>query len=504
MNRPAGYAHLIERYKLKVLPNWHVSTVLSAGIMRREVEGGQVEDFYTPSYWPGEQLGDHLLFALKYDGVNLGILQALFEVVPETELLAWVAATPNSKYTRRVWFLYEFLMARTLPLEDLRQGNYVTLLEPELYFTLEPGRRVARMRIVDNLLGGASFCPIVRHTTVLQNFDELDFERRCDVLMDLYPVELLKRAQRYLYTKETKSSFEIERVDPSPDRIERFANLLEMAEQRDYCDKAALIEVQNHIVDPRFRDDDYRTSQNYIGETLSYRNERIHYICPKPGDLAALMAGLLEAHQLMQSGLTSRIVHAAVISYGFVFLHPFEDGNGRIHRFLIHNILALRGLTPRNLIFPVSAAMQKAMQAYDRSLEAFSRPLATLLKYALDEDGQMTVEGATDQFYRLIDMTAQAEALCAFIQQTFEHELIAELRFLANYDKAKRALRSIVDMPDRLIDLFIRICHQNQGRLSTNKRVSHFHMLTEAEVAQMEQALDDTFAANADQVDAQD
>jgi len=27
------------------------------------------------------------------------------------------------------------------------------------------------------------------------------------------------------------------------------------------------------------------------------------------------------------------IVHAAVIGYAFVFLHPFEDGNGRIHRF---------------------------------------------------------------------------------------------------------------------------------------------------------------------------
>jgi len=42
---------------------------------------------------------------------------------------------------------------------------------------------------------------------------------------------------------------------------------------------------------------------------------------------------------------------------GFVLIHPFEDGNGRIHRFLIHHVLARRGFTPQGLLFPVSAVM---------------------------------------------------------------------------------------------------------------------------------------------------
>lgn len=33
-------------------------------------------------------------------------------------------------------------------------------------------------------------------------------------------------------------------------------------------------------------------------------------------------------------------VLAAGIAFGFVFIHPFEGGNGRIHRYLIHHVLA--------------------------------------------------------------------------------------------------------------------------------------------------------------------
>lgn len=494
-SRPAGYSHLIEQYRLEAIPNWHTSTILGSGVARTSVLGGQVEDFFPPTYWPGEGLGDHLAFALKYDGVNLGILYALFETVSTEELCAWITTFPTGKYTRRVWFLYEFLMGRQLPLDNLNQGNYFEVLEPDAYFTALPGRRVPRMRITDNLLGKRDFCPIVRRTATLQSFKESEFQRRCDALIQSYPADVLRRAQKYLYTKETKSSFEIEHLQPGADKLDKFVALLEMAEHRDYCDKDGLIEVQNRIVDFRFQDSDYRTSQNYVGESLSFRNERIHYICPKPEDLPSLMDGLIEAHRLIGDGRISPIVHATIVSYGFVFLHPFEDGNGRIHRFLIHNILALRGLTPKNLVFPISATMLKQLPRYDQSLEAFSQPLTALLKYELDEEGRMHVFGATARHYRFMDMTSQTESLFAFLRQTIETELVEELRFLASYDKTKRALKEIVDMPDRLVDLFIRFCHQNNGHLSAKKRDAYFQMLTTEEIRQMELALDQSFDA---------
>ena len=86
-------------------------------------------------------------------------------------------------------------------------------------------------------------------------------------------------------------------------------------------------------------------------------------------------------------------------------------------------------------------------------------------------------------------MTPQAEALFRFIDQTIHTELAHELAFLANYDQTKRAIQEIVDMPDRKIDLFIRFCLQNNGRLSARKRVSHFDFLSDEEIARMEQPI---------------
>ena len=210
---------------------------------------------------------------------------------------------------------------------------------------------------------------------------------------------------------------------------------------------------------------------------------------PKPSDLPELMAGLLTAQKMMKEGAVPAIIHAAAISYGFVFIHPFEDGNGRIHRFLIHNILFLRDATPKGLMLPVSAAMLQSSALYDQSLEAFSNPLMQQVKYNLDELGQMTVLGEIGRLYRYIDMTAQAEALYDFVRLTIEHELVEELDFLANYGKTRKVIQEIVDMPDRLIDLFIRLCLQGGGRLSKKKRAAHFEFLTDDELSNLEKAV---------------
>ncbi len=102
IERLTGYSALIARYGLEVIPNWHSSTVINSGIHRIDTIGGQIKEVYPPKYWPGDMLGDHLEFALKYDGTNLGILASLFrKPIKKTSLSLFTAANPY-------WLLFPY------------------------------------------------------------------------------------------------------------------------------------------------------------------------------------------------------------------------------------------------------------------------------------------------------------------------------------------------------------------------------------------------------------
>ncbi len=154
----------------------------------------------------------------------------------------------------------------------------------------------------------------------------------------------------------------------------------------------------------------------------------------------------------------------------------------------------LRSATPKGFMFLVFAAMLKNRELYDGSLEEFSGPLMKLIEHDLDALGRMTVSGETSSWYRHIDMTAQVEALSEFVRLTVECELVEELDFLVSYDETRQAIQEVVDMPDRLLDLFIRLCLQNNGHLSGRKRESYFNFLTDGELADMKKAAKEGYA----------
>jgi len=494
--RPVGYLWLIERFELSVLPCYHQSLVWSRS--RREVhhQPDCVEDYFPQRMEPGNTLGEQLEFAIEHDGIDLGILTALFQKTDPNELAEYIKQKPLGRNTRRIWYLYEFLTEELLPLDDLTSGGYFELLDSKRYYTSgSEFRRIRRQRVLDNLLGTAEFCPIVRRTEKLAEYETIDFGERLTTIASRYNPDLQLRASNFLYLKETKSSFDIEREVLDESRTERFVGILKQLPNEDLLSSGKLIDLQHQIVDPRFAETDYRAKQNYVGESIDWGREKIHYIPPPPGDLHSLMNGIFDSHRRMSLGGIHPVIHATVVAYGFVYMHPFEDGNGRIHRLLIHNVLGSRGFTPYGTIFPVSAAMLLDMRAYDRSLESFSAPLMRLpnLSYRLNEDGEIAVEGNEGWYYRYMDMTHQVEAMFGFITSTIDDVFVSQLDFLSSYDQARHDIQRIVDLPNPKLSLFIKICGQNHGRLASSKRKRLFSELTDDEIARMERAFREAF-----------
>jgi hypothetical protein len=232
-----------------------------------------------------------------------------------------------------------------------------------------------------------------------------------------------------------------------------------------------------------------------VGRSVGLAEEEVHFIPPRPQDLPELMAACLDTSRSLLNSSLHTVITAAAIAYPFVFLHPFSDGNGRLHRFLIHYVLSFRRFAPDGVVFPISATMLHRPQDYDASLESFSKALLPFVEYTLDGRGRMTVRNDTRDFYRHIDCTFIAEMLFSFMEETIEKELPAEILHLRRYDNARRLMREVVDLPNRHADLFVRLCLQNNGALSKSKRQHpDFALLSRQEIAGLEAAVTEAFA----------
>ncbi len=166
---PAGYHYLLDNFGLTGMPHWHASFVSSSGTYKSKVQDGTTENIYPARYWPGDKVGDHLEFALKYDGINLGLLAQIFEHIAPEELTEYIKSRPTGKYARRIWFFYEFLTGKQLPLEDISSGNYVDALEAKDHYTVCKGDKSRRHRIVNNLL---TLQPFVRSSEEPRSFPD--------------------------------------------------------------------------------------------------------------------------------------------------------------------------------------------------------------------------------------------------------------------------------------------------------------------------------------------
>jgi len=206
-----------------------------------------------------------------------------------------------------------------------------------------------------------------------------------------------------------------------------------------------------------------------------------------------LVDGLLTTYNLQMKNEYSAIISAASIAFGFVFIHPFEDGNGRIHRYLIHHILAKKQFTQQGIIFPVSASMLNHIDDYRKVLESYSQPLLDFIEWKETKKHNVEVQNVTIDFYRYFDATKQTEFLYDCVNDTIQNIIPEEINYLIKYDEFKRYLDDDFEMPDNTVDLLIKFLEQNNGKLSNRAREKEFSLLTDIEVEKIEEKYHDVF-----------
>lgn len=486
---PAGYSALIDAYRVEApLPR----LLFATGAHHRVIERGGWR-IMTPRHAPAPTLESHLTFALKYEGLDLAALKRLFFATGPSPIEEMVRAQPTGSYARRIWFLYEWLTGSRLDLPDAEAGRYAQVLDDNLQWGVE-GETAPRYRLKNNLPGTPQFCPLVFRTKALAAFGSLDLPQRAKDIVANVPRDLLARTAAFLLLKDSRSSYAIEGERPPQDRIQRWGRVIGEA-GRQPLDRDELVRLQRIVIgDQRFVRLGLREEGGFVGEhDRETRMPLPDHISARPEDLPDLIDGMIAFDRGAAQGMDAAIA-AAVFAFGFVYVHPFEDGNGRIHRYLIHHVLAERGFNPPGVVFPISAAILERIDSYREVLESYSARLLPLMRWETTPNFNVRVLNDTADFYRFFDATPHAEFLYECVRQTIEHDLPYETDFLRRCDEFRGRTEAMFDMPERTIDLLLRFLRQNAGRLSNRAREHEFSALTAEEVSEIETIFEETFS----------
>jgi Fic family protein len=478
---PAGYAALIDAYKLPVpIPR----TLSAIGTKHRIVDQGGWR-IYTPRHAPDASLQGQLTFALKNEGLDLAVLKRLFLAVKEGEIAELVRQKPTGLYTRRIWFLYEWLLSRQLKLPSADKVSYVDAVDTDLQFG-GSGQNSARHRVRNNLSGTPEFCPLVFRTPALNEFIAQDWKERARAAISEVPKDLLARTAAFLLLKDSKSSYVIEGERPPQDRIQRLGRAIGEA-GRAPLDEQQFLRLQSIVIgDERFVKLGFRKDGGFVGEHDRDTQRPIpEHISARHEDIASLMAGLIAFDHSAENDLDP-VIAAAVLAFGFVYIHPFEDGNGRIHRYLMHHVLARRGFNPAGLHFPVSSAILDRISEYRSVLESYSSRLLPCVQWEATQQDNVKVLNDTADFYRFFDATPHAEFLYECVRQTIEQDLPNETNFLRDFDRFRTDIENMIDMPGRTLNDLFGFLRHNGGKLSKRAQENEFAQLTREEVQQIE------------------
>lgn len=509
MSKLLGFTWISEH--TGIVPTQPFKVVSSLGTVRKSLHVyGFAQEIYPAQFKPESTIPGHLTFALKYEIVHLEFLSRLFAAMAPGILETWIRNEPTGSFARRVGFLYEWLTGRRLDVPDAG-GNYIEALPADKYLTAMRPVNHQRWRVRDNLPGSPAFCPVVHRSRQVKAVEGYDCASALNTLEVEYGAELLMRSAVWLTIKESRASFAIEHEENQADRVKRFAAA--MAERcgkgNDPLDAGELTDLQTAILGRATRYG-LRKSPAFVGHTSGYA-DIVDYVAPHWDHTAALLGGLQTFLARTQRG--SSLIRAAVVSFGFVYIHPMADGNGRISRFLVNDVLRRDGAVPAPFILPISAAItntSRARAGYDHALEALSRPLldAYRERYAFGpqvrhEDGIVSnfhfdAYDEAMHVWKYPDFTTHVEYMGQLVRMTIEDEMKREALYLRSLDRARAGVKNWLEGPNTDIDRIISSVAQGNAWTVSNKLAEEFPALADADVARnVVMAIRETFDAGA-------
>lgn len=482
--RVAGYGWLVNELRLRVPMPRRLSLVSDHHERRSEPEW----EIFRSQQWPGEAVFDHLIFAIKNEGIELRILHEVTRVADPSEISRALAGS-TGLFARRLWFFWEWLTGEMLDLPDLGKVKYEPALDPNMYFAIDPGDRSARHKIINNLPGTPAFCPLAYRSTRLDQLIALQLPARARDVIEKAPQHIVSRAAAFLLLDDSKASFAIEQEKPGPQRAARWARAIGQAGKHQLS-QGELERLQQIVLqDARFVKMGVRTGGGFIGShTRNGKTPEPVHISARHEDLADLLEGiaLYEARALY--GGVDPMVVAAALSFGFVYIHPFEDGNGRLHRYLLHHVLARGGFNPAGLVFPISVVVYRRIEEYSDVLKSVSAPMIEFIDWQPTAQGNVEILSDTAVLYRYFDSTMHAEFVADCVRETVEQDLPKEIDYIERFDQFKSSVNEILDMPARMVDLLRGFLEQGDGKLSRRALRKEFSTLTEEEVVMIEEA----------------
>ena len=469
MNTAVGYHWIQEALGAPDFLGPHKARVASVNSIHRVTEGTLL---VPTKLAPHPNLLAHALFAIKHEGVCLGLLAAALRQVPDAQMAQAFRSTPNGVYIRKLCHLWEVFHQRQitgLPAPG-SSASYVTVFDPKHYLVGQ-SRRDARWRVDFNGLGDWLFCPVIRRTDGLTQLMHKNILTQVKAFAASIGKATLERALSWAYLSETEGSFAIEGEAPTENKAALFANLLKRAHEPRTLTEDYLVELQNAAINNPFdKAVEFRTKQNRLqGDVPGAAG--VTYVPPKPDLSHELMMHLMALSNHKPADLDP-LVHAAVVSFAFVFIHPFMDGNGRLSRFLIHHCLGQSGQLPPDFLLPISVAMKRHEDKYLHALTSFSKPARRLCQVRWAGDDQYSYEwvNGEDVWFRYMDLTSCVEFMIAMAETALDTYLRQEVDFLGLFDDVSRYINDRHDLRGSDLATLIITTFQNGGTLSANRR----------------------------------